>query len=263
MQIYDDFLLFIIYYKTIYYNLLILLICKFPLELTKCTFWCLFVMLFPLGSIFSLLKKDYRFELRNLYQLGGIIGFVLGISYVYYFYSADINARSWSLAYWMSFMFISFFSASRIFEMDLGAHRQYAQQLIPAQIHFFVKVIFVFCQLFFYAIFLWFLMHTLMTVQWDFHWYWLLLLALCCLGISMVTCFCSFLSMQTSGSQLLVALISLPICFPLIGMSFSIGMQVIQPNTDFDFYKALFPLLGIDLFCAAMLVILVPLIWKS
>ena len=62
------------------------------------------------NQVFGLLKKDFLFEVRHLFQFGAILGFMLGIAYLFYFYSGEQTERAWSLSYWFSFFFL--FSSS-------------------------------------------------------------------------------------------------------------------------------------------------------
>ena len=214
-------------------------------------------------QVAALIRRDFLFEWRNLYQIGAILGFMLGVSYIFYFYSGEISARSWSLAYWVSLLFLSFFSGGKIFESDLGECRFYSFQLINPFIHFISKSIFVIIELYIYSIMLWLVFWFLLPFKIQFGIQWLALLFICISTIGLIISFASYISMSATGKQILISILSLPIVFPILGMGFVIGMQLIEPNINFNFIKSIYPLLGIQFFCMALLIFIVPLIWKS
>ena len=215
------------------------------------------------NQVFGLLKKDFLFEVRHLFQFGAILGFMLGIAYLFYFYSGEQTERAWSLSYWFSFLFICFFCGNKIFVNELGDSKLYTMQLIHPNIQFGSKCIFVITELALYSLVLWLAFWILLPMKVEFSFHWMILILLCVIAIGMILTFTSFISSNISGKQLLIAILSLPISFSIIGLGFSIGLQLMAPNPEFDFYSSLYPLIGINLFSAALLIFLVPLIWKS
>ena len=84
-----------------------------------------------------------------------------------------------------------------------------------------------------------------------------------CPGFSLHTAFTSFIASHGQVKQILMVIISLPLCFPLVGMAFSLSMDVLNGESIAEIIPKFYPLLAIDLIALALVTFLLPLSWKN
>ncbi|MBK8449596.1 MAG: hypothetical protein WAS55_00940 [Saprospiraceae bacterium] len=211
----------------------------------------------------SLLRKEFLFEWRSLYQIGGLLSFLIGVSYLVYFFSGEINARHWNLMYWIIFLFLSFFGAARAYEDDNNRFKIYTHQLSSPLLLFLTKSFYLFLSLSVFGLLLNFILNGLLPIQNGFNISWIIVLLAVCLGFALLTAFTSFLSSHGQTKQVLMVVISLPLCFPLIGMAFSFTLDILSGQSLAAIYPKLYPIFAIDLLAMALVSLLLPLSWKN
>ncbi len=210
-----------------------------------------------------LLRKELIFEWRSLFQLGGLFSFLIGVSYLVYFFSGELSTRFWNLMYWIIFLFLSFFAASRCYEEDNNRYRIYTYQLSSALELFVAKVIYLCSVLFLFGFLLNLIFNLLIPHAHSFSLYWFVVLAIVSLGIALLTAFTSFIASHGQVKQILMVIISLPLCFPLIGMGFSLSLEILIGNPISEWSSRFYPLIAIDLLALALVTFLLPLTWKN
>jgi ABC-type transport system involved in cytochrome c biogenesis permease component len=210
-----------------------------------------------------LLRKELLFEWRSLFQLGGLISFLIGVSYLVYFFAGELSARVWNLMYWIIFLFLTFFAASRSYEEDNTRYRILTYQLSsPVQL-FIAKAIYLLGILFMFGVILMLIFNAWIPRAHSFSLSWFFILAIVCLGFSLLTAFTSFIASHGQVKQILMVIISLPLCFPLIGMAFSLSLDVLNGESAGSIITKFYPLLAIDLIALALVTFLLPLSWKN
>ncbi|NOT38785.1 MAG: hypothetical protein HOP11_15535 [Saprospiraceae bacterium] len=215
-------------------------------------------------TILSCISRDFKNEWRNLYQLGGLFSFLIGVCYLIYFFGDKNQSLSeWNLKYWLVYLFLSFFVGSRIYEEDQGRFRIFLHQLVhPGQL-LLSKIIFVFFLLtvmnmlilFFFQLF-----NPEIQVQF-FNW-----LSICMLinvGMATLISFSSLLNSNIRNNTILLTVIILPISFPLIGMAYSTSHSVLEGVSILSVGSKLRLILGIDLITIAIVFFLYPHIARN
>jgi len=211
----------------------------------------------------SLLHKELIFEWRSLFQLGGLIGFLLGVSYLVYFFAGDLSFRVWNLMYWIIFLFLIFFSASRTFEEDNSRYKIYTYQLSSPLQLFLSKVSYLFVIIFLFGFILNLVFHAWIPKANTFSISWFLIMAIVSLGFSVLTAFTSFIASHGQVKQILMVIISLPLCFPLLGMGYSLSLDVLNGEPLNEITSKFYPLIAIDLLAVALVIFILPLSWKN
>ncbi|MBK9107864.1 MAG: ABC transporter permease [Saprospiraceae bacterium] len=214
-------------------------------------------------QIFHLLQKEVISEWRNPFQIGGLISFLAGVSFLVYFFSGNIEPKVWNLLYWLVFLFLSFFSAARVYEEDNIKYRIYNLTLYSPMQLFLAKWIFLTLTLMVLGILLLFVYNILLPIEKGLHLSWLFLLTLVSLGFACLTSFTSFIASHGNSRQMLMVVITLPLCFPLLGTAFACSAAILSGNDLNVILTKSYPIIAIDLFAFAFVLILLPLSWKN
>ncbi len=209
------------------------------------------------------IKKEFINEWRSLYQLGGLLSFLLGVSFLIYFFSGGAQPRIWNLMFWIVYLFLSFFAAARIYEEDNTKYRIYMHQLADPMVLFAAKAVYVTFLLTGLGLLLNLVLNMLIPMENAFGLFWIFLLVLVSSGFAMLTCFTSFISSHGHSKQVLMVVITLPLCFPLMGMAFSFAESLLQGDASSILFQKAYPILAIDLLAVALVAILLPLSWKN
>lgn len=211
----------------------------------------------------SILRKEFLFEWRSLFQLGGLISFLFSVSYLVYFFGGQLTVRIWNLLYWIIFLFITFFTASRTFEDDNNRYKIYTYQLCSPLQLFLAKSLYLFLVIFFFGFLLNVVLNTWLPREYSFSLLWFLDLAMVCLGISLLTTFTSFIASHGQVRQILMVIISLPLCFPMIGIAYSIGFDILNGEAISALESRCYALIAMDFIAIAFISFLLPLSWKN
>ena len=180
--------------------------------------------------LIALIRKDLLFEWRSLYQISGLLAFLLGVAYLIYFFVGSPILETWNLLFWLVLLFLSFFIGSRLFEEDAIRYKSYLHQMVsPVQL-FLAKVIFSF---------------FLLTV------------------LSVLLFSGAFLAALGQNRTILLTILTLPLSFPSFGLSYSIGLRFLEGNSIKDCISNFQPMLAIDLISLALVIILLPYTWKN
>ncbi|MDQ3142913.1 MAG: hypothetical protein M3Q56_11780 [Bacteroidota bacterium] len=223
----------------------------------------MFVPVFYFRQIKAILIKEYLFEIRKLFILGGLLAFLVGVSYLIYFFIGQPTLPVRNLFFWMVFMFLSFFSASRSFEEDAANYKHYVHQMAHPVIFFLSKVVFLFSSLLILSFILMGIFHVFVPTAESLNWRWLPLMLTSCLGISLINGFSSLVSSEGHSKHILFIVISLPLVFPILGISYSISLKILEHTPNANLFSMFYPLISIDLLALALIFIIVPLMWKN
>lgn len=211
----------------------------------------------------ALLSKELVCEWRSFHQFAGLLSFLLAVAYLVYFFGGDVNPKFWNLMYWIIYLFLVFFSASRSFEEDNNRFKIYTNQLTAIKWVFISKAMYQLLQCVVFGLVLYLIMNLLIPLKHHEILPWLLILVLMSLGMSVLNTFTAFIASNGQTRQVLMVVISLPLCFPLIGMSYSLSIDILNGQSIFENISKFYPLLAIDLLAIALVSFLLPLTWKS
>lgn len=202
-------------------------------------------------------------EWRSFYQMGGLLSFLSGVSFLIYFFSGEQSLRTWNLMYWIVFLFLSFYAGGRLYEEDNSKYRNYNHQLTNPFYVFIAKVLYLSFLLTALGLILLLVFNALIPVNNGLNGSWVIVLLFASIGFSVLTCYTSFIASHGQGKQILMIVITLPLCFPLLGMSYAFCLSVLEAYEWDVLVQKFYPIIAIDLFAVALVSILLPLSWKN
>lgn len=211
----------------------------------------------------ALLSKEILCEWRSFHQFAGLLSFLLAVAYLVYFFGGEVNPKFWNLMYWIIYLFLVFFSATRSFEEDNNRFKIYTNQLVAIKWVFISKALYQLIQCVIFGMLLYLIMNMLIPQKHLELFPWLMILFLMSFGMAVLNTFTAFIASNGQTRQVLMVVISLPLCFPLIGMSYSLSIDVLNGQSIFENLDKFYPLLAIDLLAIALVSFLLPLTWKS
>ena len=136
--------------------------------------------------VLALIRKDLLFEWRSLYQISGLLAFLLGVAYLIYFFVGSPILETWNLLFWLVLLFLSFFIGSRLFEDDAIKYKYYLHQMVsPIQL-FLAKVVFCFILLTGLSILLFCIFIVLIPVTIHFWINWIILFVILNFGFAII-----------------------------------------------------------------------------
>ncbi|MBK7232533.1 MAG: hypothetical protein IPH93_09770 [Saprospiraceae bacterium] len=210
-----------------------------------------------------LIWKDIQREFRSFHQLGAVIAFLSGTSYLVYFFSGKETFEEWNLLFWIVYLFVSFFTGYRVFEEELVKYRVLTYQLYHPNVIYLARNIYLFLLLVLLGILLFLIFNLLMPISVGYLFDWFLLLITFNIGNSIILSFNSFLSSQSVNQTLMFSVLVLPLTFPLFGAGFLTSLLLLQGGHILDSGSQLKIMVGINLFSIALVSILLPYIWKN
>ncbi len=213
--------------------------------------------------LIALIRKDVLFEWRSLYQISGLMAFLLGVAYLIYFFVGSPILETWNLLFWLVLLFLSFFIGSRLFEEDAIRYKSYLHQMVsPVQL-FLAKVIFSFFLLTVLSVLLFSIFLILIPVTIHSWFNWMVLFIILNFGLAVIMTFGAFLAALGQNRTILLTILTLPLSFPSFGLSYSIGLKFLDGNSIKDCISNFQPMLAIDLISLALVIILLPYTWKN
>ena len=216
-----------------------------------------------ISQLVALIKKDLLIEWRQWVSLAALILFLFGISYLIYFFSSNIHPHQWLLMYWIVFLFLGLFMSQGSFESS-GLHRKYyVSQLCSPELIFASKVIYQTLSMMIFGNLLYWVFQMLLPQQQMNYGLLMPVLFLCSLGFALSMSFCSFLAQYAQSAQILMLILSIPIVFPVLGMSFTASVQIMEGKGYEAIRYSLMILIAINCFAAALLSFVIPLSWKN
>lgn len=214
-------------------------------------------------KIAEIIRREVLKEFRSFHQIGSVLVFLLGCSYLVYFFASHASLELWNLMFWMIHLFTGFYAGYRVFEDDLGRYRVLTNQLFDYGSLFVARTIFLFTFLSLVSLLQFVLFNILVPIPDIRIFDWVALVALVNFGLSLVFCFNSFLSSQGNQRTLLFAVLALPLSFPIFGSAYLSGIQVLQSQINFWDIAPIRIIFSINLFALALVYILMPLIWRN
>ncbi len=211
----------------------------------------------------ALLNKELLCEWRSFHQLAGLLSFMLAVAYLVYFFGGEVQPKFWNLMYWIIYLFLVFFSAVRSFEDDNNRFRIYTNQLAPVKLVFLAKAVYQLIQCVLFGLVLACILNLLIPQKnLDFS-SWFFILCLLGFGMAVLNTFTSFIASNGQTRQVLMVVISLPLCFPLIGMAYALSLDLLLGQSIFENVTKFYPILAIDILGLALVSFLLPLTWKT
>ena len=215
------------------------------------------------STIFALVMKDLRIELRDKYAIGATLLYVVTSTFIVYKAFQSVSVMAWNVLFWIIFLFAALNALVKSFNQESKNQYLYYYQIVHPGDLIVAKIIYNILMLMLVSLILYGTMalFTINPVQ-------SLGLFFVCItmgAIGVSTCFtfvASILSTQNNQSTMM-AILSLPLIIPILLLLLNISAGAIGIVNDTGFTADLLMLAGIDLILFGLAVVIFPVVWRS
>lgn len=217
-------------------------------------------------EIKSLIWKDIKLELRQQHNINTMILFMVATIFLCYFSFLNVNSLepiTWNTLFWIIMLFSAINTASNSFIKENSGRYLYYYQLAKPTSIILAKISFNFILLLSLSLvgFGIYQMFLGSYVQ-DYALYFLALV-LGTFGLSSSLTLIAGIASKTSNSSGIMAVLSMPILLPLIGMLIKLSKNAMDGLDVSASYDEIMTIFGIDLIVLALSYLLFPYLWKS
>lgn len=147
-------------------------------------------------------------------------------------------------------------------EEDLLQNRLYLFQLISPLRYLVTKILFLSFVYFILQLVIFFIFQLLIPMNSLLSWHWLWICLLTALGMCSISVVGSFFSYLASQNGHLQMILSLPFCFPIVGLAYAATLVLADGGAWSKMFTLGSMLMAVDLFNLAMILFVVSLMWK-
>lgn len=215
------------------------------------------------STIFALVMKDLRIELRDKYAIGAILLYVVTSTFIVYKAFQSVSVMAWNVLFWIIFLFAALNALVKSFNQESKNQYLYYYQIVHPGDLIVAKIIYNIFMLLLVSLILYGTMalFTINPVQS------LGLFFICIImgAIGVSTCFtfvASILSTQNNQSTMM-AILSLPLIIPILLLLLNLSAGALGIVNDTGFTADLLMLAGIDLILFGLAVVIFPVVWRS
>ncbi|MEM9835135.1 MAG: heme exporter protein CcmB [Bacteroidota bacterium] len=220
-------------------------------------------MMSTFSQIIALLRQEIRVELRNPYNLAGIILYVLAATLIVYVAVTQLSVMIWNPIFWVLLFFAAISSTGRSFGQEQGRRHLYYYTLVSPEALLVSKVIYNSLLLLILGLLLWSLLVLfrgsnpiiapgLFTAG----------LALGSLGLSAAFSFVAAIAARAGGNATLMSILSFPLVIPLLMLLVRIGGHstgLLEGGAN----EVISLLVAVDLLLIAVGILLFPFVWRD
>ena len=216
-----------------------------------------------LKPIFSLLKKDFVLEIRQQYNLYGIILYIAATLFVLFLAVEEPETNVWSGLFWVMQLFFCINAVAKSFLQE-NKGRQLYYYTIASPVHFVIaKLIYNSILMLLMTFISLVLFYALISTpeKIDFASY----LGIALLGgfsLSLVFTFLAAIASKAQQNAAIMAILGFPIVVPLLLLLMKLSQAVINPQLTV-LSADIFLLLALDLLIVLLAIILFPFFWKD
>lgn len=216
-----------------------------------------------LKPIYSLLKKDFVLEIRQQYNLYGIILYIAATLFVLFLAVEEPETNVWSGLFWVMQLFFCINAVAKSFLQE-NKGRQLYYYTIASPVHFVIaKLIYNSILMLLMTFISLVLFYALISTpeKIDFTAY----LGIALLGgfsLSLVFTFLAAIASKAQQNAAIMAILGFPIVVPLLLLLMKLSQAVINPQLTV-LSADVFLLLALDLLIVLLAVILFPFLWKD
>jgi len=214
-------------------------------------------------EVISLLRKEFRLEIRRKYALGGILLYVFASVYIVYAGFFDIPTTAWNAIFWILMLFASINAVAKSFVQENRGRQLYYYQLARPSAVLISKMIYNTGLLFVIAVITFFVLATFAGNPIKENGMFLLILVLASLGLSISFTFTSAIAAKADGTTGILAILSFPIVIPILMSLVKLTAGAMRMIVDTAYAKDIFNLLAIDGLLLALTFFLFPYLWRD
>lgn len=211
----------------------------------------------------TLLKKDFRLELRQKYAISGILLYVLSTIFIVYTSFIQVPKQVWNTLFWIIVLFASVNAVAKSFVQESGNRQLYYYTLANPSAIILSKMIYNIVLLLglsflSYAVFSLVAGHPVRD-QGQF----LTALTLGSIGFSVAFTFISAIASQAKNSATLMAILGFPVIIPILMTLVKLSANALGIINDTAVWKDIVTLLSIDMIMLALAFVLFPFLWRD
>jgi len=216
----------------------------------------------PRSKTKALLLKEWKYEWKHFQSIASVLLFVISIVFLLYLYSGSFQSTHWCMYYWLTSMFLMLFLGKNSIEEDLLRNRLYLFQLISPLRYLVAKILFLSFVYFILQLVIFFIFQLLIPMNSLLSWHWLWICLLTALGMCSISVVGSFFSYLASQNGHLQMILSLPLCFPIVGLAYAATLVLADGGAWSKMFTLGSMLMAVDLFNFAMILFVVSLMRK-
>lgn len=215
------------------------------------------------SKVLALLKKDLRLEWRHKYTISGILLYMLSIVFMVFLSFEKLQEAVWVILFWIIILFTAVNAVAKSFLQE-GPERQLYYYTLASPVDIMVsKIIYNICIMIFLAL----VALAFYTAAAGFPVVdkrsFFAALGLGSIAFAITFSMIAAIASKASNSGTLMAILSFPILLPVLKILITISLNAVMQN-DFALNRQdILYLAALDIFIAALALILFPYLWRD
>ena len=214
-------------------------------------------------QIWVLIRRDLVLELRTRYAISGILLYVLATVFIVYMALGQLSTPLWNAVFWVIVLFAAVSAVVKSFVQENSARQLYYYSLFHPVALLIAKVIYNTGLLFVLSLLSWGLMGWLTGNPVERAGLFVLILFVGSLGLSITMTFVSAISAKTGNSATLLAVLGFPLLIPILLILVQLSANAVGLMAESDLSGNFLILMGINMICLAVAIILYPFLWRE
>jgi heme exporter protein B len=216
-----------------------------------------------LRQVVHIIGKELKLELRQKTVLYGILLYIASVIFLIYMLNPEADGVQWGSLLWLNCVFLVVQTTSKHLNTRTKGQWQYMYTLYNPQAYIVAQIIYnllLMTILSLLALVMLSGMVGFMAIQKQ------LFVGIYLLGVASFTILFTFLTQlvaRINSNSALLAVVGLPLVFPLIIIVSDLSIVAFQPMLTAGWNKFLYAGIALDIVMLAMSVILIPFVWKD
>jgi heme exporter protein B len=215
-------------------------------------------------NISAILTKEIKSDFRNPYVLGGAGLFLLSSLFVCYITVKRIPITAiWVALFWIVVLFASFNAVAKSFLNETRGRMLYLYTLVNPSEFIAAKMIYHGLVMLFLGTIAALVYQTLFSITIQDNLLFWVSVVLGCTGIAFILSLLSTIASKAGNNLTLLAVLGLPIMLPLMLVSTTLMKNAVDGIALTVQLKYLFVLMGLNVVCFALSIVLFPYLWRE
>jgi heme exporter protein B len=215
-------------------------------------------------NISAILTKEFKSDFRNPYVLGGAGLFLLSSLFVCYITVKRIPITAiWVALFWIVVLFASFNAVAKSFLNETRGRMLYLYTLVNPSEFIAAKMIYHGLVMLFLGTIAALVYQTLFSITIQDNLLFWVSVVLGCTGIAFILSLLSTIASKAGNNLTLLAVLGLPIMLPLMLVSTTLMKNAVDGIALTVQLKYLFVLMGLNVVCFALSIVLFPYLWRE
>ncbi|MFM2387226.1 MAG: hypothetical protein RL660_1983 [Bacteroidota bacterium] len=216
-----------------------------------------------LQQAWHIIAKEFSLELRQKTVLYSILLYIASIVFLVYMLNPDAEGLQWASLLWLNCVFLVVQATSKHLSAKSKGLWQYYYTVYSAQAYFVAQVIYNVLLVSLLSLLALLMMSGMLGFSAIHKSIFVGIYLLGAVSFAILFTFLTQLVARINNNSALLAVIGLPLVFPLIVVLSDLSVVAFQPMLTQGWNKFLFAALGLDVVMIAMGIILMPYVWKD